>query len=219
MPSRRISFWKSCAMHGLPPKARRPLTRFPTETEPARLGGVVAQGKHGRHVLTDRAEAPHYTLAHALGRPEAGAVERRLKVDALDRAVVDSNEDRHLPVLHRDRRRHVGAQHRAVVGASAARCRSADAHRESVLAYLPPRPHLRGPDALVAQPRPNLAIASSMKRAIGEHHTDLSHQCGIRHRALWSEPTAQRVRQSVSPSAAIGPGPRHVQTRQTRASP
>jgi hypothetical protein len=60
--------------------------------------------------------------------------------------------------------------------------RTADALRglEAVLAHQASDPLLRGPDALVAEPRPELAIAFAVKWRLGQDAPDLADEFRVR---------------------------------------
>jgi hypothetical protein len=55
--------------------------------------------------------------------------------------------------------------------------------QQAMLAHQPQDPAAAGADPLEAQPRPELAIALAMERAVGQELPDRPHQVLIRHRA------------------------------------
>src|SRR5262249_45437348 len=55
---------------------------------------------------------------------------------------------------------------------------------EALLAHQPPDPLLRGPDALVAEPRPDLAVALAVEGRLGQDAPDVADQLLIWARAL-----------------------------------
>jgi hypothetical protein len=120
--------------------------------------------------------------------------------DAFRRAMVDGDEDGNLAVLDGDRRGHVGAPHgvdrlrddRAVVVARATRAAHAGRGLQAVLAHQAAHALLRCPQARMAQPRPDLAIALAIKGAVDEHLPDGLDQRGVGHGALWSRPAPWR---------------------------
>ena len=147
-------------------------------------------------LLLDAAEALGHALPDRLQRLVARAVESGVDADAFRRAMVDGDEDRDLAVLDGEGCGHVGSPHRvdrlrddrAVVVARAAGAAGAGRRLQAVLAHQAAHPLLRGAQARMAQPRPDLAVALAMKRAVDEHLPDRLDQRGVGHRPLRPRP-------------------------------
>jgi len=145
---------------------------------------VVADADALGRVLLDAAGALRDALPDRLGRLVPGAARRRMKADAFGRAVVDRHEHRDLAVLGCERGGPVGAPHgvdrlgddgAVVVAGPAGRARPGRG-REAVLPHQAACALLRAAQALMAQPRPDLAMALAREGAGDEHWPDRLHQ-------------------------------------------
>src|SRR5262249_18522373 len=133
-------------------------------------------------------------LADRLQGFEAVARFRGVDADALRRAVIHRDEDAHLALLGGHRRGHIGAPHlvrafgddRAVVGLRAMRMSDALRGLQTVLPHQPPDSLLGGPDALVAEPCPDLAVPLAMERRLGEDAADVAHEFLVRAGTEWA---------------------------------
>jgi hypothetical protein len=123
----------------------------------------MAERETDSDALSESAEAGAHALPCRLEGLEACRPERGVDADALDRAMVDADENQGLPI-----RGHGGGPlgaDRAVVRLRAVR--AADPARR-LQAVLPGQAHdatLRGPDAGKAQPRPD--FADNLRRGTG----------------------------------------------------
>jgi hypothetical protein len=80
---------------------------------------------------------------------------------------------------------------RAVVGARATWAASTLVGQEAVLAHQPQDTAAAGADAGQAQPRPQLAVALAVERAVGQQLADRRDQRLVRHRSARPRPLAR----------------------------
>src|SRR5918912_1140052 len=95
----------------------------------------------------------------------------------------------------------------AVVGARAVWPTGASVGQEAVLAHQPQDATPAGADAGAAQPRPQLAVALAMERAVVQELPDRLDQLLVRHRAERPGPLARDRRWMT---VAVDGGPRHA---------
>src|SRR5262249_27292195 len=149
---------------------------------------VVADGQPGGDPLVEAAEVLAHALAERLQRLEAVARFRGMQADALPGAVIDGDEDVDLALLGGHGRGRVRAPHlvgslsddRPVVGLRAMGLADAIRGLEAVLAHQPAHPLLGSPDALVAEPGPDLAVAFAVERRLGQDAANIADQLLIR---------------------------------------
>jgi hypothetical protein len=140
-----------------------------------------------------------------------------MEADALGRSVVNGDKDGDLTVLGGEGGGHIRAPHRidalrddrAVVVARPANGAHSAQGRQSVLPHQAAHALLGGALALVAQPRPDLAIALAVERAVAQNVPDRLHQSRIGHRTLRPR-SAPRHGWHHHPAAAVDAGPRHA---------
>ena len=159
----------------------------------------------------DTSEALDDALAHRLERLVPGAAQGGVDACALGRAVVDGDEHRDLTMLRGEGGGHVGAPHRvyglgddrAVVIVRAVGPAHPARRRQAVLVHQAAHPLLGRVQAGVAQPRPDLAVALSVKGAVGEHPPDRLDQSSVRHRARRPRPLPWRRRRGGSAAQPV----------------
>ena len=179
-------------------------------------GGYLADAEASSRFLLDPTEALGDALPDRLERLVAGAVEGGVDADAFRRAVVDGDEHGDLAVLDGEGGGHVGSPHgvdglrndRAVMVARATGAADAGRRRQAVLPHQAAHPLLRGAQARMAQPRPDLPVALAVERAVDEHLPDRLDQRGVGHRPLRPRPAPWRGRRFRCAAAAIDPRPR-----------
>ena len=116
-------------------------------------------------------------------------------------AVIDGHEDADLALLGGHGGGHVGPPElvRAVgddgpvVGLRAVGMADPLRGLEAVLPHQPPDPLLRGPEALVAEPGPDLAVALAVERRLGEDAPDVADEFLVRAGAEWPAPLGFRA--------------------------
>jgi hypothetical protein len=145
---------------------------------------IMADGRPRRDPLAEAAEVLADALADRLQRLEPVARLRGVDADAFRRTVIDGDEDVDLALPSRHGRRHVAApklvgpigDDRPIVRLRAMGMPDSVRCLEAVLAHQPPDPLLRDPDALIAEPRPDLAIALAMERRLGQDAANVADQ-------------------------------------------
>ena len=111
-----------------------------------------------------------------------------MDADALAGAVIDGHEDADLALPGGHGGGHVGPPHLVgplgddgpVVGLGAVGMADPLRGLEAVLPHQPPDPLLGGPDALVAEPGPDLAVALAVERRLGQDAADVADQFLVR---------------------------------------
>src|SRR5262249_23269522 len=106
----------------------------------------------------------------------------------LRRTVIDRDKDADLTLLGRHGRGHVGAPElvgpvggdRAVVGLRAVGMPDSGRGLEAVLAHQPADALLGGPEALVAEPGPDLGVALAVERRLGQDAPDVADEFLVR---------------------------------------
>src|SRR6478609_3860079 len=176
---------------------------------------IVAALKAGGSAFGEGAETLAHPLPDRLQSLKAISAAAGMKADALGRAVIDGNEHRSLALAGHDRRQ-VGAPHYvdplggdlAIMGARAPRPARALMRQQAMLAHEPQDAAAAGADAGEAQPRPQLAVALTVERAVLQELPDLRHQVLVRHRAKRSRSLAPHIVQVVA--MAVDGRPRHA---------
>jgi hypothetical protein len=136
------------------------------------------------------------TLADRLQRLEAVARLRGVDADALAGAVIDGHEDTDLAFLGGDGGGHIGppefvptvGDDGPVVCLGTVRMPDPLRGLEAMLPHQPPDPLLGGPDALVAEPGPDLAVALAVERRLGQDAADVVDQSLVVARPLGTTP-------------------------------
>src|SRR5688500_17787936 len=175
---------------------------------------IVAELETASDVLAEAAETRAHRLPDRLERLETIGAAAGMDADAPGGAVVNGDEHRGLALAGHDAGQ-VGTPHeidpfggdRAVVGARAMRPAGTLVGQEAVLAHQPQDAAPAGADARKPQPRPQLAIALAVERAVGQQLADRRVQGLVRHRAArpW-RPAHARCGAAV----AVDGGPRHA---------
>ena len=133
---------------------------------------------------SNRPKCSLHALPQRLQGLEAVAALGGVQADALARAVIDGHEDVGRPLAGGDGGRHVGAPHRvrllgrdrAVVGLRAVGVAAPAWGLEVMLPHQPPDPLGGRADAPMPQPRPDLAVALAVERALGQDPADVADQ-------------------------------------------
>src|SRR4051812_38128518 len=149
---------------------------------------IVAELKAGGGALGEGAKMRAHALTNGLERLETIGASAGVEANALGRAVIDGNEHRRLALAGHDRGQ-IAAPHdvdplggdRAVVGSRAMRAAGTLMRQQAMLAHEPQDAAPTGADAGEAQPRPQLAVALAVERAVLQELPDLHHQVLIRH--------------------------------------
>src|SRR6186997_900194 len=189
---------------------------------------IVAELKAGGSAFGEGAETLAHPLPDRLQSLKAISAAAGMKADALGRAVIDGNDcsvtvsaarvsslQGSLALAGHDRRQ-VGAPHYvdplggdlAIMGARAPRPARALMRQQAMLAHEPQDAAAAGADAGEAQPRPQLAVALAVERAVLQELPDLRHQVLVRHRAKRSRSLAPHIVQVVA--MAVDGRPRHA---------
>src|SRR6476661_8688608 len=189
---------------------------------------IVAELKAGGSAFGEGAETLAHPLPDRLQSLEAISAAAGMKADALGRAVIDGNDcsvtvsaarvsslQGSLALAGHDRRQ-VGAPHYvdplggdlAIMGARAPRPARALMRQQAMLAHEPQDAAAAGADAGQAQPRPQLAVALAVERAVLHELPDRPHQLFVRHRT--ERPRSPTLAGLRLLAMAVDGCPRHV---------
>src|SRR3972149_4600268 len=178
--------------------------------QPTPLAWAAGSGPAGGPVPPPRLEAAEvlaHALTYGLERLEAIRTLGGVDADTLRGAMIDSDKDGDLAISHGCCRGQVRAPHLvdplgcdgAIVSTRTTRGAFAMRREQTILAAEAEHTAFGGAQSSEAQPRPDFAIAFTVKGTVGQHLADGGDEVGVGRGALWSGSLWRCRPGSVSP--------------------